>query len=620
MTLTKFFVIIPDTVTSDMLTRDVRLALRLLRRSPAFTLAAMLTLALGIGGSTAVFSVLHAVLLRPLPYPDADRLVQFRIEHDTPAGRFAFEALPAEQALEWKDQSAALADLALFNDRALTLSTPNGPHRLIGVAGTPNIFDVVGVAPLYGGTFDAASRDRTQIVLSYATWQRFFAGQPAAVGTTAMLDGTSYTIIGVMPREFAFPTLDAEFWVPLIADRAGTRGMLLPAVARLTPGATTAAVVAEGERALGAIGVRETRTLIVRSMQDQLVGGVRRLLWVLMAAVGFVFAIALGNTALLLLTRGAAREREFSLRLALGAGRAGLVRQLTIEGLVLAVAGGAAGVLLAALGAQALVALAPPDMPRLRDVALERTTLAFSIASIVVTGIGVGILSSWRALAADPVGTLGRLGGDGQGGLPRAARRRLDLLAASGLAFTVLLLVGAGLLLRSFAAVLSVDQGFEADNAIAVQVSLPSSRYPSADARLAFHERLLERLQAMPGIASAGLATAMPNRQPSGRFSFAAVELPLSNDPMSRPVSEIRMVTDGFLEAMGLRLRTGRTFRREDADGTEPVIVISDHLAREQFPNGGAVGAMLYSESGDRRVVGVVSDVKPATTGRPIAP
>jgi putative ABC transport system permease protein len=268
----------------------------------------------------------------------------------------------------------------------------------------------------------------------------------------------------------------------------------------------------------------------------------------------------------------------------------------------------------------ALVRLAPPNMPRLRDVALDGTTILFAIALVVASGIVFGMLSAFRALSSDPVRSLGRLGGDGHVVMPRASRRRLDALAASALALTVLLLVAAGLLLRSFAGVLGTDQGFESDGGLALQITLPASRYPSPDARLAFHDRLLERIRQIPGIQHAGLTTSMPNRQPTGRFDFNPVDVPFSGEPMSRSISDVRMVSGGFLEAMGLGLIAGRTFRPDDRAGAEPVMVISEDLARQHFPNRQAVGEMLYSGTGDRRVVGVVTTVKPATDGRPPSP
>jgi predicted permease len=597
--------------------REAALALRFLARRPRFAAAALVTLALGMGAPAAIYSVVHAVLMRPLPYPEPDRLVQFRIEGRGPAGPVSFEALPAATALEWGAQSSALSALALFNDRALTLSSADGPFRLTGIAGTPNLFAVLGVAPELGQTFDAASSETRLIVLSHDTWQRFFAGDSSAVGTTATLDGDRYLVIGVMPKAFGFPTPDAAFWVPLPLGPGDGRGMLLPAVARLAPDATVPAVADEGRRLLEGAGLmRGGGTLLVRTMQDQMVGGVRRMLSVLMAAVSFVFVIATTNIGLLLLTRGAGREHEFGVRLALGARRARLVRQLFIESLVLAALGSVAGLALAAVSLDALLRLAPPDMPRLREATLDGSVLGFTCILTVVTSVVFGLLSAGRAVVTD----LARAGGRLAGAPGRTSRRRLNLLAASELALTMVLLVGAGLLLRSFLRAVLVNQGFQPRGALAMEINLPAARYPSAAARLAFHQRLLERLQHGAVFEAAGLTTAMPNRQPSARIIVSAEGLPPVPDPFTTPNAEVRTVSEGFIEAMGIALRAGRTFRPQDGPGAEPVIVISERLARQHFPDRSPVGQLLYSRSATRRIVGVVGDVRPAAPGTDLVP
>ena len=292
---------------------DIRLALRHLIRRPGFAAVALVTLALGIGAPTAMFSVVHAVLLRPLPYPAPDRLVRFQVNAQSPAGPVSFDALPASEALEWAASSQTLADMALFNDRALTLSTPDGPFRLTGISATPNLFAILGVTPEAGGTFGPASGNPREIVLSHATWQRFFARDRATIGSLVTMDGEQYRVMGVMPDAFRFPSADTAFWVPQVMTSGGTRGMMLPAVARLRPGATVVAAAAEGRSVVDNAGGPFTATLTVQTLQDQMTGGVQRVLWVLLGAVGFVTIIATTNLALLLITRGAGREREFSI-------------------------------------------------------------------------------------------------------------------------------------------------------------------------------------------------------------------------------------------------------------------------------------------------------------------
>jgi putative ABC transport system permease protein len=580
-----------------------------------------MTLALGIGAPTAIFSIVRAVLLRPLPYHEPDRIVRFRIEASGRGTPVAFDALPVTTALEWGSQSSTLAAIGIFNDAAMTLSSSDGPFRLSGIAATPNMFDLLGVAPERGRTFDAAAKDAHQIVFSHDTWQRYFHGDAAVVGSSVILDGVGYLVAGVMPDQFRFPTAEAAFWVPLVLPPGGGRGMLLPAIARLRPGVTLPDVLAEGRRVMGDPADSPMHEkLVARTLQEQMVGDVRRLLWVLMAAVSFVFVIATANIALLLLTRGASREREFSVRLALGAGRARLVRQLLVEGMTLAVLGGAAGLLLAHEALRMLVHIAPPEMPRLQEASLDGQVLMFATLVTVATSAVFGILSAGRTITIDPIRALAGSASESRLVTSRAPRRRLNVLAAGELALTMVLLVAAGLLLRSFVGLVLVDQGFNPGSALAFRVSLPAARYPSAAARMAFHERLLDRLKHVDHISSAGLITTMPNRQPTGRFDYNPDGPRDFPDPMTMQIAEVRMASEGFFEAMGIPLLAGRTFRAEDTAGSEPVMIISQGLARLHFPGRDPIGKMLYSFTGNRRVVGVVSDVRPAEPGPEPAP
>ena len=549
-----------------------------------------------------MFSVVNAVLLAPLPYPQPDKLVRFQMNSQSPAGPVSFDALPVSPALDWVASSQTLADLALFNDRALTLATADGPFRLTGVSATPNLFAVIGVAPQLGVTFQPATASAREIVLSHATWQRFFGGAPSTVGSAITLDGEAYRVVGVMPNAFRFPSGETAFWVPQVLTAAGTRGMVLPAIARLRPGATVEAVATEGRRLVDDGDARNKTTLTVRTLQDQMTGGIRNILWVLLGAVGFVTIIATTNLALLLMTRGAAREREFQVRTALGAGRGRLVRQLFVEGLTLGGIGGVAGLGLAGLALWLLVGLAPADVPRLGEAALDARVLLFAVALTVGTSLLFGVLSAGHTLQAG----LGKA---------RPFRFRLNLLVAGELALTMVLLVAAGLLVRSFVALVQTDQGFDPGNAVALQINLPASRYPTPDARLAFDERLLARLRQESSIDVVGLTTTLPTRQPTGRFGFSSSpEILSASDPFSIPVVDVHMVTDGFLDAMGVRLIAGRTFTAADTKGA-PVVVISEQFAKQQFPATSAVGQVLYSGTGNRRVIGVVSEVRPAELG-----
>jgi putative ABC transport system permease protein len=600
---------------------DVELAIRLWRRRPGLATLAIATIALGIGAPTAMFSVLHAVVLQPLPYADPERIVSFRMESQGRRGSASFEALPATLAAQWTLQSDTIEGITLYNDRALTLSTSDGPFRLTGTTATPNLFQVVGVRPLLGETFEADSHHPRQIVLSYDTWQRFFAGRPEVVGSSIPLDGNSYLVSGIMPADFDFPTSEAAFWVPLVIDAGGSRGMVLPAIARLRAGASVSAVEEEGRRLLSDTeGGPERLTLYARTFHEQLVGSTRRLLWTLMAAVGLVSIIATTNISLLLLVRGASRAREFSIRLATGAPRGRIVEQLLVETATLAAVGGAAGVALAAALLRVLLRFAPADMPRLQDASLSGPVLLFAIALTAIASAVFGLLSAGRAVTVDVVRALTIGGGESSVALANSPRRRLNTLAMAEVVLTLVLLVAAGLLLRSFVGLLQIDHGFNPSRALALQITLPSARYPTPADRMAFHDRLAERLRALPRIDALGFAITLPNRQPSARFAYDPIGVPLIEDPATLQVAEVRTVTEGFFEAMGMRLRGGRTFGAGDADGGEPVMVINERLAQVHFGDGDPVGRLLYSGSGTRRVIGVVGDVRPATRAGEAAP
>ena len=591
--------------------------LRILSARPAFAGVVLLTLALGIGAPTAVFAVVQSVLLRPLPYPEAERLVQFRIEARHPQGDATSDALPAAAALAWARDSRALSDIVLYNDHALTLVTAEGPERLAGVAATPNLFSVLDVPPMLGSVFESQTTDPRQIVLSEATWRQRFGADHDLVGRPVTLDGVRFVVRGVMPAAFQFPTNDASYWIPFIMAADGGRGMLLPAVGRLHPGASIAEVVEEGRNALDVMRERDSeQTLIVRTLRDQMVGPVAGVVWVVFGAVGLVSVVATANLALLFLVRGAGRAQEFGVRMALGASRSQLVRQLTSEALLLASLGGIGGLLLAIVLLQLLERTAPPGVPRLQDIAIDGSVFAFAAGMTVVTSVVFALLSTGRTLSADVVMSLSR---SYESPLlrQRSPRRRMHVLAAAELAVTMVLLVAAGMLLGSFLQRALLDQGFDADGAVALRVSLPPASYPSAAARAAFHDRLLERLQQTQEVAAAGLISTMPNRQATGRFDFNASGMPLRHDPMTAQIAEVRMATPGFFAAMGMPIE-GREFQLTDREGAEGVIVVSRQLARLHFPDGEAVGKMLYSgATGPVRVVGVVPDVLPLSGQAP---
>lgn len=599
--------------------QDTGFAFRMLRKRPGFTAVAVLTLGLGIGATTAIFSVVNAVLLRPPPYAEPDRLVRFETHVNTPVGLRSFAALPVTGALTWRKTSETLSSLAVYNEESLTLTTPDGPYRLHGTTASPDFFELLQVFPTIGRTFAAAAEtgDGHLVVLSHAAWHRWFGGDLHIVGSTIELNGIGYLVTGVMPEGFGYPDTSTDFWTPLVVQPTEGRGMVLPAIARLAPGATLTSARQEGLTFFeqGSSPDFHIR-LEAMTLQDMSVREVRPVLWILMAAVGMVLLIAAVNIALLLLARGAGRRREFSVRMAMGAGRSRLVRQLFIESGILGVIGGAAGLALAALGVQTLIGIAPETLPRLEETAIDSAVLAFTVVVSLTASLLFGVLSAGRTLQLDVVRTM-RGSADG---VPSAdgkrPQRRLKALATAQVAGTVVLLVAAGLLLRSFIHLISIDPGFDARGSLALQVNLPESRYPGRVFRMAFYQSLLERLRQIPEIDDAGLATAMANGPTGANFSFTVAGAPPPTDPFEANSARVRMISEGYFQALGVPLVAGRPFSPNDVSGSTPVVVISETLARRYFPGTDPVGQTItFSSHGDHLVIGVSGDVRPAELG-----
>jgi predicted permease len=586
---------------------DARQALRLLLTRPGFAAAAILTLALGIGAPTAVFSIVHAVLLRPLPYAAPERLVQAHMESTTPRGVVRMDALPVSAAGEWAASTTTLDGLAIYNETARTASTSAGPERLTGIATTANLFDLLGTAPTLGRVFSEGDDDLLQVVLSDTAWRTHFHADSGVVGTTVTLDGQPYRVTGLMPERFHFPTPETAFWIPVRLDTGGSRGMLLPVIARVRAGVPLAAAVDEGLIHIGADNSGFESRLLLPTLQESMVGPVSRTLWLFMAAVSLVAVVATVNIALLLVVRGTSREGEFALRSALGADRGRLVRQLVGESAVLTALGGVAGFSLAYLIVTALRAMAPPEIPRLDEAGLDAGTLGFAVGMMTLAVLTFSVLSAAPVLR----------GSRERARMAAHSRRRLLTLASVETALALVLLVAASLLLESFVRQVAVDQGFDHRDRLALQFTMPRARYPTPEARMAFVERVLERVRGLPGVTHAAVITAMPNRQPTGRFAFDPIGIDPFAPPGSHTLGEVRMVTDGGLAALGVPLLGGRDIRADDTNSSEPVVVISAASAAQHFPGVDPVGRTLFTGSGPLRVIGVAGDVRPAVTGLP---
>jgi putative ABC transport system permease protein len=598
------------------LLQDLRFGLRVLARSPATSLVAVLALALGIGANTAIFSLVEAVLLKPLPYGDADRLVQvwedasfIGFGHNTPA--------PAN-FYSWKEQNQVFSDMAASRNRAVTLSGDGDPEAVEGRAVTGNLFAVLGARPLLGRAFgDADDRpDAPPVaILSYRLWQRRYGGDPGVVGRSIAVDGRAHTVVGVMPRAFAYTLRDHDIWVPIAftpEQAAARQSHYLQVVARLRPGVTLARaradmaqIAARLARAYPESNERVGATVI--PLRDEIVGDLRPALLVLLAAVGCVLLIACANIANILLSRAVARRREIAVRLALGARRGRVVRQLLTESVLLAVAGGALGLALAAWSFDFLGRLVPRGSGG-AALALDGRVLVFTAAVAVVTGVVFGLapaLSVSRQDLAAQLKSGGRAGADLSTGRLRGAL----VVAEVALAFT--LLTAAGLILQAFVRVRGLDPGFRPEHVLTARTLLPSPRYDDPARRLAFYDGVLERVRLLPGVVSAGYTTWLPLTNRGGTSGFTIEGRP---PPAPGEVTDanFREVTPDYLGTMGIALRAGRLIDARDVAGAPPVVVVNEAFTRQFFPGDEALGRRIRRGDGApwTTIVGVVADVR----------
>jgi putative ABC transport system permease protein len=598
---------------------DIRYALRIFRHEPAMSLSAVITLALAVGVTTAVFSVLYGVLLRPLPFPDAGRLVRVWEEHPggTPIVRERLNALTYDA---WKDTPRTLDALATFGSREFTVTGPSEPERVMGAELSPSMFDMLGVHPAAGRFFrdeDAATGHTPVVVLSHRFWQQRFGARGDAIGKVLQLDGRPHEVIGVAPAWFYFPDREARIWRPYgdprAADPDTRRTHVMRILGRLRPGANIADVEAEGTAAARSVPRPMSAELMfgkgepqvrARRLVDSLVHEVRPAVLVVTAAVGLVLLLACANIANLLLARGISRTREIAVRAALGASRPRLLRHVLVESLLLSAIGGALGTGLAALLIQALPAWAPADFPRLDDVRLDLQVLVFTLAVTVAAGVLAGILPALRASGTRPQEALRAEGGrTATGGGERVRALLLGTEAAIG----VVLLIGAGLLGRSFVALATVDAGYRPENLLAARIHLPPAPDRPNAARL-FIDTLMERLAPMPGVVSAGAG----NMAPFGDSSYmVGFQVPPSAG-MARALYLI--VTPSYGEALGLKLREGRFLAQTDVSSGSLAVVINEAFVRAYLNDGKPVvgrqfRGLLGSDDTLTEIVGVVGDV-----------
>lgn len=604
------------------LVQDVRYALRVLAKNPGFAAVAVLTLALGIGANTAIFSILNSVVLRPLPFREPSRLVMvwekihwgnYHQDRDTPA--------PANFA-DWRGQNRVLDGMAAMADTSFDLTGAGEPERLEGVRVTASLFPLLGAEPALGRVF-AADEDRPgapcAAILSHALWQRRFGSDPGIVGRTERLNGESCTVVGIMPRGFVFPSAEAQLWTPLAlsAKQWNGRGShYLQVVARLKPGVS----VAQAQSDMDGIAARlqqqfpQTNSGVgvnVVSLHEQMVGNVRPALLVLFGAVSAVLLIACANIANLLLARISGRCREIALRAALGASRRRILLQLLIESEVVALAGGAAGVLLAYFGVGAFRALSPESFSRLAEIELDFSTLVFALVVTLFTGFVSGLAPGLHFSRANLQDAL-KEGGRGMvGGLRNRLR---GALVVAEVALSMVLLVSATLLLRGFLALNSVPPGFSAERVLTMRVTIPRWKYTKLPERIIFYQQLLERVSSLGGVQAAAGINWLPLTSQGDQTTFT----PEARTPVlagQEPVAVHRIVSPGYFRAMGIPLLRGRGFERADATQSLPVAVINEALARFAWPGEDPVGKRLKlgftnEDAPWLTVAGVVGDVR----------
>ena len=612
---------------------DIRFALRTLRKNPAFAAVAILTLALGIGANTAIFSVVNGVLLRPLPFPGPDRLL--RVWQGEPAnGKIERGPVSAVNLDDWRARRRLIADMGGYFYRegmsGTDLTGIGEPQRVSATFVTPGFWNTLSVPPLLGRVprdeeMVRGANDRL-VVLSYDFWQRDFGGASSVVGRRVQLGGESFEIVGVMPQSFRFPAPAVQMYIPYstIPDDAIPRlrvVRILDVVARMNAGVTVGQANAEMNAITRGLAEQypEDKTLgaaAVELLRDSIVGNVRSGLLVLLGAVGFVLMIAAVNLASLLLARATARERELAIRVALGAGRGRLVRQLFTESLCLAILGGALGLLIAMAGERLLVHLASGQLPRAEDIALDYRVLAFTGVISLVTGIAFGFVPALRASSPQLQQSLR----EGSRGSTAASGRLRSALVVSEVALAVVLAIGAGLMMRSFANLLQVDLGFVPDHRVAVNFTISTARHPGdAETRQVYRD-ILEKVRTVPGVVAAGAIRDLPFQGDGETISFLPPGVTASADGQ-RPTATLMFTSDGFFNAMGIPLVAGRDLSPQDRRGAPIALVVNQALARKYFPGVNPVGqAITFGDTNHFRIVGLVGDVHQGAVDETPAP
>jgi putative ABC transport system permease protein len=600
--------------------QDIRYGARMLRKNYGFTLIAVVTLALGIGANTAIFSVVNSVLLRPLPYKDSDRLMRIR---ETKMPQFPEFSVSPGNFLGWKADNTVFERLVAMRFSAFNLTNTGDPERLRGMKVTEGFFSMLGVQPQIGRDFlpeeDQVGKNNV-VILSHGLWQRRFGGDPQILNQTVTLDGQSYTVIGVMPAAFQFMDRTNELWTPMAFTVQQTQnygGHSLAAVGQLKPGVTVEQARTE------MVGIADKLATLhpeantgwsvkISPMLEFMVRSIKPALLFLLGAVVFVLLIACANVANLLLGRATDRQKEIAIRTALGAGRWRIVRQLLTESVLLSLMGGLLGLLLAKWGLSVLLTFVPEDLPRMSDVSLDGRVLAFSAVITLLTGLIFGLIPALQTSKPNLNETMKEGGrGSTEGRRHQFIRNTLVVLEVAS---ALVLLVGAGLMIKSFMRLQQVDIGFNPDKALAVSVPLPQTKYSKEDQQVAFFQQLLEKVRTLPGVETVGATSGVPLSRDDFVLAFkiqGQPELP----PEASQSTNYYSISADYFKAMGIPLLRGRVFNERDIKDSLPVAVINETMAKKVFSDEDPIGKRItFDTQSDKpdwyEIVGIVGDVK----------
>ena len=605
------------------LLQDLRYGIRTLAKNPGFTIVAVLTLALGIGANTAIFSVVDAVLLRPLPYPQSERL--FVVYQTLPQDPAQNTGVSYPNYLDWTQQNQAFDSIAAARGNSQALSGQGEPTYIESGPVTSNYFDVLRVKPMLGRTLqssDDALDASPVVVMSETLWRARFGADPAIVGKTITLEQHAVTVAGIVPAYFhpSVPDSAAQLWVPLrqdgvFSDMHGRRaGHYLAVLGRLKPGVTAAQARSEMAALQDRLAEQypnENKGWGIRvvSLQADMAGNVRAALLVLLGAVGFVFLIACANVASLQLARAASRRKEIAIRVALGAGRHRLLRQFLTESVLLSFIGGAVGLVLAYEALQGLIAWLPADLPRVSEIHVDARVLAFGLALSVLSGVIFGLAPAWHSSESRLAEALEGARGAGE---ERTSHRARNAFVIAETALAIVLLIGAGLLIRSFARLQQVNVGFNPAQLLTAQVGLPRAKYAKPEQWISFYQQTLERMNALPGAQEAAVAVPLPLSDSYINLAFEIEGRPPRAKSES-PTADFVAISPNYFHVLQVPLLRGREFRGADSESGPKVCVISSSVAQQLFPNDSALGQRIligYPTNSSREIVGIVGDVK----------